>query len=161
MPKTGRSAKLLVDANLLVLLAVGRVNRNRIETFKRTSSYSRTDFDLLVRFLDGFVQNIYTVPHVWAEVSNLTDLPGPERREVRRVVRETISMFKEIEMPSSIAASDSLFEHLGLSDAAISAAAQANNCGVLTDDLDLYLRLSQKGVNAINFAHLRAQNWGL
>ena len=62
-------------------------------------------------------------------------------------------------MPSSRAASDSLFEDLGLADAAISTAARENNCGVLTDDMDLYVRLSQKGVNAINFAHLRAQNW--
>ncbi len=42
-------AGLPVDTNLLVLFAVGTVNRNRIETFKR------------------------------AEVSNLTDLGGTER----------------------------------------------------------------------------------
>jgi hypothetical protein len=50
----GVGAGLLVDTNLLVLFAVGTVNRNRIETFKRTSQYTKGDFDLLVRVLyDG------------------------------------------------------------------------------------------------------------
>jgi hypothetical protein len=35
---------LLIDTNLLVLFAVGTVNRNRIEKFKRTRQYTKTDF---------------------------------------------------------------------------------------------------------------------
>jgi hypothetical protein len=38
---------LLIDTNLLVLFIVGNVNRNRIETFKRTSKYNKEGFDLL------------------------------------------------------------------------------------------------------------------
>ena len=67
------AAGLLVDTNLLVLLVVGSVNRDRIETFKRTSKYTKADYDLLTRVLGAF-QKIYTVAHVLAEVSNLTDL---------------------------------------------------------------------------------------
>jgi len=63
---------LLVDTNLLVLFTVGKVNRQRIENFKRTS-----DYDLLLRVLGKF-NKLYTVAHVLAEVSNLTDLPGAE-----------------------------------------------------------------------------------
>ena len=66
---------LLVDTNLLVLIAVGGVNRNRIETFKRTSRYTKADYDYLLRVLGTF-KTPYTVPHVLAEVSNLTGLPG-------------------------------------------------------------------------------------
>jgi hypothetical protein len=36
---SARSSGFLVDTNLLVLFAVGTVNLDRIETFKRTSKY--------------------------------------------------------------------------------------------------------------------------
>src|SRR6266404_339872 len=94
------SAGLLVDTNLLVLFAVGTVNRNRIETFKRTRQYTKTDYDLLVRVLEKF-KTLYTVAHVLAEVSNLTDLPGPERLQARRVLKNTISVLNEAEMSST------------------------------------------------------------
>jgi hypothetical protein len=45
----GRNARangLLVDTNLLVLLIVGLVNRDRISRFKRTTGYSSADSDL-------------------------------------------------------------------------------------------------------------------
>jgi hypothetical protein len=64
--------------NLLVLFAVGTVNRDRIETFKRTSKYTKADYDLLVRVLEKF-DPLITVAHVLAEVGNLTDLEGSEK----------------------------------------------------------------------------------
>jgi hypothetical protein len=153
-------AGLLVDTNLLVLFAVGTVNRNRIETFKRTRQYTKSDYDLLVRVLGQF-EALYTVAHVLAEVSNLTDLPGTERLLSRRVLRKTISSLNEAEMPSTRAAEDQLYESLGLVDAAIGAVARIHNCAVLTDDLDLYLRLGHDNVRVYNFTHLRARAWGI
>ncbi len=150
---------LLVDTNLLVLYAVGSVNRNRIETFKRTRQYSKTDYGLLVRVLMN-CEPLYTVAHVLAEVSNLTDLPGAERLYARLVVKETISLLNEVGMASARAAEDRLYQDLGLADAAIGAVARAHNCAVLTDDLDLYLRLSHDGVKVLNFTHMRAYAWG-
>lgn len=150
-----RSSGLLVDTNLLVLFAVGTVNRTRIEGFKRTSQYTKADYDLLVRVLKKF-DPLYTVAHVLAEVSNLTDLSGPERLKARRVLKAVISSLHEAEMPSGRAVEDGLYEHLGLVDAAIAAVARAHNCCVLTDDGDLYQRLSRDGVSVLNFTHLRA-----
>ncbi len=46
------SAGLLVDTNLLVLFTVRAVNRNRIESFKRTRKYTKGDYELLVRVLE-------------------------------------------------------------------------------------------------------------
>ena len=154
------SAGLFVDTNLLVLFAVGTVNRNRIETFKRTSQYTKSDYDLLVRVL-GQYKLLYTVAHVLAEVSNLTDLPGAERLQVRRVLKETISLLNEVEMASTRAAEDPLYQGLGLVDAAIGAVARAHNCAVLTDDLDLYLGLGRDNMEVYNFTHLRARALGL
>src|SRR3984957_10032491 len=103
LPGIGNSAAnsgLLVDTNLLVLFAVGSVNRNRIETFKRTRQYTRDDYDLLVRVLQEY-EPLFTVAHILAEVSNLTDLPGAERLQARRVLKETISLLNEAEITSA------------------------------------------------------------
>ena len=151
---------LLVDTNLLVLWVVGAVSRHRIRTFKRTSKYTKADYELLLQVRSKF-NTLYTVPHVLAEVSNLTDLPGAERLQARRFLKDTISLLTEAEMPSARAAADVLYPKLGLVDAAIGAAARANNCTVLTDDLDLYVRLSREQVNVINFTHERAFQRGV
>jgi rRNA-processing protein FCF1 len=103
---------------------------------------------------------LYTVAHVLAEVSNLTDLPGPERLQARLVLKKTISVLNEAEMSSTRAAEDRLYQDLGLVDAAIGAVARANSCAVLTDDFALYERLSRQNVKVLSFAHLRTQAGG-
>jgi rRNA-processing protein FCF1 len=114
----------------------------------------------LLRVLAKF-KPLHTVAHFLAEVSNLTDLPGSERLQARQVLREAISLLREAEMSSARASEDQLYEKPGLVDAAIGAVARSHKCTVLTDDLDLYLRLSSDGVTVFNFTHLRAQEWGI
>jgi rRNA-processing protein FCF1 len=146
---------LPVDTNLLVLFMIGTVNRARIETFKRTSRYTARDFGLLRRVIAKF-SKLHTVAHILAEVSNLTDLHGMELARARRVLKVAISSLDKAVMPSIQAAEDPLYSSLGLVDAAIGAVARAHDCTVLTDDLDLYVRLGRDRVNVINFRHLRA-----
>ena len=154
------SKKLLVDTNLLVLFVVGSVNPNRIEAFKRTRAYTKMDFQLLRRILGNF-DSLYTVAHVMAEVSNLSDLEGAEMLKARGILKEVVSLLTEADMPSKTAAADPFYEKLGLVDAAIGAVARLHACTVLTDDFNLYQRLNRDGVSSINFAHLREQNWGV
>jgi len=151
---------LLIDTNLLVLFAVGSVNRRRIETFKRTRQYTNADFGLLLRALEN-QQPLYTTAHVLAEVSNLTDLPGGERQQIRNFLREMILRLDEVAIPSRQATESPIYPRLGLADAAIATAASSTGCTVLTDDLDLYLLLLRQQVGVINFTHLRAQALGL
>ncbi len=150
------NSRLLLDTNVLVLFAVGTVNRHRIPTFKRTSQYTIQDFDLLLGVL-GQWRLHYTAPHVLAEVSNLTDLAGVERLRVREVLKETISILTEVAIPSAHAALDSSYPVLGLADASIVAVAREHQCAVLTDDLDLYLWLQRDRIPVLNFTHLRAR----
>lgn len=152
-------AELLIDTNLLVLFVVGSVNRERIESFKRTRQYSKADYELLLRVLAGF-QPLYTLAHVMAEVSNLTDLTGRERLRARHVLKETLTILLEPEMPSVRAAQSAPYGSLGLVDAAIAALAREYKCAVLTDDLDLYSALSREGIAVLNFTHLRKRAWG-
>ena len=154
------TAGVLIDTNLLVLFVVGTVNRERIRTFKRTSIYTREDYDLLRRVLSRF-KVWYTVAHVLAEVNDLTDLPGPEKIRARLVLKDTISPLHEADIPSARAAEERIFEGLGLVDAAIGAAAREHNCSVLTDDFDLYHRLSRDHIYVFNFTHLREASWRL
>ena len=150
-----RGQGVLADTNLLVLYVVGSVNRKRIETFKRTRQYRSQDYDLLKGVLERF-NSVYTLAHIMAEVSNLTDLPGPELLLARRVLRDTIKVYHEVPLPSDKAVEEQSFERLGLTDAAIACAAREHNCAVLTDDLNLYLSLSKDQTEVYNFAHMRA-----
>lgn len=149
---------LLVDSNLLVLFTVGSVNPARIPNFKRTSRYDRDAFELLVRVMDRF-QQIYTVAHVMAEVSNLTDLNGEEQLQARRILAATLAILEEPHVPSLTAAGGSPYESLGLADSAISIVARQKKCTVLTDDLNLYLSLMNEDLPVVNFTHLRELNW--
>lgn len=79
-----RAKGVLVDTNLLVLLLVGTVNKQRIPNFKRTEDFTIEDYELLVRLINWFGKLIAT-PHVLSQVSDLTDLPGKERTAIRAV----------------------------------------------------------------------------
>jgi rRNA-processing protein FCF1 len=113
-----------------------------------------------VRITEQF-KRLYTVAHVVAEVSNLTDLSGPERLRARDVLKEALSVLHEAEMPSVRAAQHRLYAGLGLVDSAIASAARDQGCAVLTDDFDLYQSLTRDNVPVLNFTHLRASAWGL
>jgi len=91
---SGRSG-LLIDTNLLVLYVVGTVNLDRIDSVKRTRQYTQRDYRLLVRLLNNF-SSLYTLAHVMAEVSNLTDLTGPERLRARHVLRRRLPSSKNM-----------------------------------------------------------------
>jgi hypothetical protein len=78
-PKLDRSS-LLLDSNLLLLLAVGSYDRKLIATFKRVSGYTVEDYELLGRFASGF-RDVATTPHILTEVSNLANsLPYYEKQ---------------------------------------------------------------------------------
>lgn len=151
----GRGA--LVDSNLLVLLLVGMVNRQRILNFKRTQNFTIEDFDLLTRLIDCFGRLI-TTPHVLSQASDLADLRDMELLEVRRRFRLIVDQATEFNDPSRVLVADPIFERLGLADAAIS---RISSRGVLvvTADLDLQLEVQRRGADALNFNHVRHLAW--
>jgi hypothetical protein len=152
--KTG----VLIDANLLVLYLIGGVNRERIKTFKRTRAYTFEDFELLVWLVSCF-DKLYTTPHVLTEVSNLTgNLEGRERSAVRSLVALVVDKMEECIERSKTVVRDACFERLGLTDAAVARLCERGTL-VLTDDLDLYLALQNRGADAVKFTHIRSLGW--
>ena len=152
--RNARVNGLLIDTNLLVLLIVGFVNRERISRFKRTTNYSSMDWDLLIGILEQISQR-YTLAHVLAEVSTLTDLKGAELEVARSILQKWIAELGELQITSADACASSLYMRLGLTDAAIAEAAKRHHCSVLTNDSGLYAALANEGSSVALFNHFR------
>lgn len=63
---------LVIDANLLVLLLVGRYKKSFIRGCQLTSDYSENDYEFIERLIAYTKASIIVTPHVLAEISNLT-----------------------------------------------------------------------------------------
>ncbi len=62
--------KLLLDANLTILFAVGATRRDYIGLHKRLRSYDATDFDILQDLIAASAGVVFS-PNVLSETSNL------------------------------------------------------------------------------------------
>lgn len=145
------SKGILVDTNILLLLFVGELSRERISTFGRTEQFTPSDYDLLVNLLERF-DVIATTPNILTEVNSLLNKLG---EPARRVLASGLTVLQETYLPSKeIASLDWPFLKYGLTDCGIVETAK-NKYLVLTDDLKLKSYLSQKGIDAINFNNLR------
>ncbi|MBZ5725656.1 MAG: hypothetical protein LAP87_11740 [Acidobacteriia bacterium] len=152
-----RAKGVLVDTNLLVLLLVGAVNTQRILNFKRTGDFTIEDYDLLVRLIGWFGKLIAT-PHVLSQVSDLTDLTGDELTAVREVFKTLVEQIEESYDASRSLVGDPAFGRFGLTDAAI-ATCCSRGVLVLTTDARLQLALQERGIDALNFNHIRPLAW--
>lgn len=157
LPASGRGT-LFIDTNLLLVLIVGALDLEQIERFKRTRAYSREDYSLLVTYIGDF-QRMLTTPNVLTEVSHLLgQLSEPLRRRALLALGVLTGEFQEKYLPSTDLAVDPHFPLLGLSDTSIIHSA-ARAATVLTDDLQLYVRLAAAGMDVVNFNHIRSGSW--
>ena len=153
-----RRGTILIDTNLLLVLLVGALDPDQVERFKRTRSYTRDDYELLMDFVSRYGR-IVTTPNVLTEVSNLAgQLAEPLRRDALMALGVLIAQLEERSRPSAELVRDVSFSRLGLADVSVISAADPSTT-VLTDDLPLYVRLSDAGIEAINFNHVRSGSW--
>ena len=129
----------------------------RILEFKRTQGFTIEDFDLLASLIVWFGKLIAT-PHVLGQVSDLTDLPGKELREIRHLFRSVVEEMEESYNPSRTLVADPIFERLGLTDAAI-ATLCCRGILVLTAEVNLQLAVERRGADALNFNQVRQLSW--
>lgn len=144
-----------IDANLLVLLVVGSVDRGLIAKHRRLKNFTVDDYDLLLDLLTR-VERVYVTPNTLTETSNLIAYHGePQRTVLMDKLRVTIHGSEEVVVASTDASSNSKFHQLGLTDAALLEVITAET-PLITVDLDLYLAALEKGQDAaVNFTHLR------
>jgi hypothetical protein len=158
MLPAARRETLFIDTNLLLVLMVGALDLDQVERFKRTRAYSRDDYTLLTTYVGGF-QRMLTTPNVLTEVSNLLgQLAEPLRRRALLALGLLTGEFREQYVPSTQLAADPHFPLLGISDTSIIRSAD-KDVTVLTDDLQLYVRLAAAGGDVVNFNHLRSGSW--
>jgi hypothetical protein len=69
---------------------------------------------------------------------------------------QSIATHEEIVVSGRAAVSESSFQRLGLTDAAIHSAAKKRTLLVLTDDLNLWVSLQNAGIEARNFSYMLA-----
>src|SRR5205823_5758694 len=112
------------------------------------------DFDLLIALIAHLGPRLLTTPHLLSQVSDLTDLKGPELFQARALLKRLIENADEHFDAAKGLVAHTMFQRLGLADAGI-AATQSTGVLILTVDLDLYLALQERGIESLNFHHLR------
>jgi hypothetical protein len=153
-----RGKGVLVDTNLFVLWLVGLVNPKRIPEFKRTRDFTVEDFHTLKELIDCFGAPLVTTQHVLSQVSDLTDLSGPERIAARRLFRAMVGEIDEKYDSAKHLVQHALFERFGLGDASVAAICERKIL-VLTADVQLQVALDSLGLDAINFNNVRPLGW--
>ncbi|MCX6591407.1 MAG: hypothetical protein NTZ56_07775 [Acidobacteria bacterium] len=137
---------VIVDANVLLLLVVGRADPDRIARFKRTANqgFSSLHYNVLNALLKESAQIVAT-PNLLTETSNL--LPSELHDQLRQLVDELIELY----VPSRRVTAEDWFDHLGLADASIIDAAANTASTVITVDVALLNQLVWLGLPVANF----------
>lgn len=149
---------LLIDTNILLLLFIGSYDRNQIGIFKRTVQFTIEDYDLLVLLLRPF-KKLITTPNILTEVASLSGQLGePARSSYFQTFAEGIKLLEEEYIESREIAGQPEFVKLGLTDVGIWTISKGQYL-VLTEDFRLSQLLDKKGVDVINFNHIRTLGW--
>ncbi len=150
--------RILLDANLLVLLIVGLTNPKFIAAHKRLASYSEGDFNILLDLLGPpGISSLIVTPNVLTEASNLLRHSAePRKSAIMDKFRIFLKQVSEVHVPGNQAADRPEFLRLGLTDAAL---IELDNEEVmlLTADAPLYAAALTAGRHAENFAHHRVK----
>jgi len=155
-----RNKGVLVDANILLLLIIGTVDRNLVQNFRGTQNQGFTpeDYDLLLGIL-GYFQRLLTTPHILTEVSNHSDkLKGQHAETCRVFLAQLFTKMDERYQPSKELCQSEAFPRFGLTDTAIFNLAPGQ-CLVLTTDFKLTGVLEKNGVDVLNYNQLRSLIW--
>jgi hypothetical protein len=150
---------LLLDSNLLLLFLTGASDPGLFGRFKRISSYTIRDYELLVRLLDSFTV-LLTTPHILTEVSNLANsLPERSKLNWYQNFAMLISSgqntpgFRERWMSATELAEMPEFVAFGITDAALTSL--SSEALIVTEDHRLSGVLRSRGVPVFNFGDLR------
>lgn len=148
-----RRVGVLLDTNVLLMLAVGSFDPNYISQHKNTNAFSVEDFHLLVSIVDP-IDRIVATPNIITETDNLVR-QNPRGQDIRTRVRELISVIHEVPIASVKAVQSERYPALGVADCATLVA--SDGYLVITTDSYLHVALLESGRDAVNFNHLREE----
>jgi hypothetical protein len=140
----------VLDSNLLLFRSCSEPDPTLAARFKRLNTLQRADAEILSETLSVFSQ-IRTTPHALTEVSNpANQLPSWIKEEWSRQFANQISLVAGDWIPAATIASNE-FIGLGLTEPAL-----AQVASTLTLGSPLNNSRESRGLNVINFAHLRS-----
>ena len=147
------AAEAFIDSNLLVLLAVGAVDRSQVGRHRRARNFAPEDYDRLMAIVDA-LERVLVTPNTLTEASNLLE-SGSDRRFLA-ALRLIVEKSEEIVVASADATRNDAFLRLGLTDVVLLEAVSKTK-PLLTADLDLYLAAAAREAGAaFNFTHCQA-----
>ena len=150
---------ILIDTNLLLLLAVGRFDHTIIESgaFNRLAEYEISDYVLVEGLVSLFAKHL-TTAHVLAEVSNwIGYLSSTREQECLSKLRTMLPTFEELHMDSFGLSTHDRFRFLGFTDTGL--LTLASDYLVVTDDLRFAKHIHSLGLDALNINHIRPEAW--
>ena len=152
---TAPPTSYFVDANLLVLLVVGNVDREFIPRHRRLNGYSARDYDRLLELIER-VERVHVTPNTLTEASNLLSVRGRlDRNPFLMELRRLIERSREIVVGSDVASSSRAFVLFGLTDAALLEVATSETPILTTDGALCDIAQRRRPGSAINFTHQR------
>ena len=147
------AAEAFIDSNLLVLLAVGSVDRSQVGRHRRARSFVPEDYDRLVGIVDA-LERVLVTPTTLTEASNLLESRNDCRflAALRLIVEES----EEVVVASADAVCNRAFLRLGLADVVLLEAISKAR-PLFTTDLDLFRAATAREAGAaFNFTHAQA-----
>jgi hypothetical protein len=147
---------VLLDSNLLILFIAGTTSRDYLGKHRRLRDYDELDFELLLEFLSKR-SGIILTPNTLTEASNLVSQIGePARTHLAGTFRRLVTTLEERYVESRRAAEQPDFPRLWLTDSAL-LHELANEHVLLTADFELFGAARRRGLDAVNFRHLRPE----
>jgi hypothetical protein len=110
---------ILIDSNSLILLTLGLINQELISKHKRTSIYTKKDFeDLLLVIKD--LNNLVVLPNIWTEVDNILNrLSGNYKWPYIENLKALVTQTTENYLESKLGINSDYFISVGLTDSLI------------------------------------------
>ena len=147
---------VLIDTSLLLLLIVGRTDKQLIDRHQRTRTFVQSDYDLLVKLIRDY-HELWGTSHCLAEVSDFLKQSHDNRsKNLLATLSDFSFYFRESHIHKTQIFADRSFLRLGVADTGIVRKSQSVSCSV-TIDLNLYQTVSGLGRPVINFNHYSAR----
>lgn len=147
--------RLVLDANMLVLLAVGSVDPGLLGIARRVKEYRPADYETMNLYL-AYFREIVVLPNTVSEASNLIgQINGGGRRRCIDFLATLVRTGRELYVESGLAVVQPEYAALGVTDAPILCVLDVDT-HLLTADFRLYLAATARHQNAKLFADLRS-----
>lgn len=150
------SPRIILDTQLIVLLAVGVTSADIIPKHKNLTEFTCEDFALLLMLL-GPDPDLLLLPNTVSEAANLLrHHREPERGRIMEKFREIVGRNPERYIHSRLVTQQPEYLRLGVTDAAILGIFMPGE-EILTADAALYIAAMRRGLSATNFHHKREE----